>query len=252
MDMIDFETFKNYLEIKNKDHIYIPQNKLISHNEIIKINILINKYKKNCVRDCIERTNKINGTRGNFIVETLCNDCHEVRVGNKNMNRTEFDKYLNGTLSKYFCEKCEMKKEKEKKEESEKSNKWIEERKNQEKNKTSEYIEYYLDPNKQWNKGVKIWDKWNQINNSVECDWNIIQEYIRSMDYNDFLKTPYWKAVAQQKRKQADFKCQLCNENDTILSVHHRNYKIKGREIFNMKDLTVLCDKCHKKHHNIK
>ena len=45
----------------------------------------------------------------------------------------------------------------------------------------------------------------------------------------------------------AGYRCQVCN-GDEKLNVHHRTYeRYPGRE--RLADLTVLCERCHKKHH---
>lgn len=77
----------------------------------------------------------------------------------------------------------------------------------------------------------------------------VIQKYIKSLTYENFLDTIYWKLISAIKKEQANNNCQLCN-SDKKLTTHHRNYKIKGLEIDNMNELIVLCDKCHNKFHN--
>ncbi len=77
-----------------------------------------------------------------------------------------------------------------------------------------------------------------------------VQEKLASMNYKEFLGTRYWKMVTNWKKKEVGYKCQLCNSPDN-LNVHHRSYKMRGRELVNNRqDLTVLCRKCHSKFHN--
>ena len=68
-------------------------------------------------------------------------------------------------------------------------------------------------------------------------------------EYQEYLKSEKWKKLAAKKRKQADNKCQLCNNNKNTLHVHHRTYENLYKE--KLKDLIVLCDKCHTKFHDI-
>jgi hypothetical protein len=69
-----------------------------------------------------------------------------------------------------------------------------------------------------------------------------------SQKYNDYLKTDYWKAVADAVKKRAGYKCQLCNSPHDI-EAHHRSYAHLGRELDFLDDLTCLCRKCHGRFH---
>lgn len=80
----------------------------------------------------------------------------------------------------------------------------------------------------------------------------LVCEYINKMDYTDFLQTNYWRIVAGIAKKVLRM-CQVCNSTKD-LRVHHRTYERHGYEHHKavmMRDLTVLCDECHKKFHNI-
>lgn len=66
--------------------------------------------------------------------------------------------------------------------------------------------------------------------------------------YSMFLNTAYWKTVAEEVKRRAGYRCQLCNSEDD-LNVHHRCYEHKGTEILHMNDLICLCHKCHEHHH---
>lgn len=79
-------------------------------------------------------------------------------------------------------------------------------------------------------------------------DWSYLKDYICDMDYYDFLKTPYWKAIAEKVRYKADYKCQICNSSEG-LNVHHRSYENHGDELHHMEDLICICKDCHEKHH---
>jgi hypothetical protein len=70
---------------------------------------------------------------------------------------------------------------------------------------------------------------------------------LRALPYKLYLQTEHWQHIRQEALKAAQYKCQLCNEKDKILDVHHRDYKNLGCETFN--DVIVLCDQCHKKFH---
>lgn len=68
------------------------------------------------------------------------------------------------------------------------------------------------------------------------------------MPYADFLRTDYWKQVAQQVKARDSFKCRICNSPRT-LDVHHRSYQHRGWDHLHMDDLTTLCRNCHHRHH---
>lgn len=70
-----------------------------------------------------------------------------------------------------------------------------------------------------------------------------------SMPYKDYLNTDEWKNKRLCALKAAGFSCQLCNDSDKTLHVHHRTYERRGNE--KLGDLIVLCEDCHKKFHDI-
>lgn len=64
--------------------------------------------------------------------------------------------------------------------------------------------------------------------------------------YQDYLDSDWWK------RKRTDLISNKCSECGikTNLNLHHIDYEWSGME--NYKDVITLCNKCHKKRHNIK
>ena len=71
------------------------------------------------------------------------------------------------------------------------------------------------------------------------------------LDYHEYIKSPEWKETSRLAKERAGYRCQLCNRkgNDSTLHTHHRTYVRLGIEFD--EDLIVLCNSCHKKHHNI-
>lgn len=69
-----------------------------------------------------------------------------------------------------------------------------------------------------------------------------------SQKYNDYLKTDYWKRVAEAVKKRADYKCQLCNSQHDLCA-HHRDYSHRGNELNYLNDLVCLCRRCHEIFH---
>jgi hypothetical protein len=128
-------------------------------------------------------------------------------------------------------------------------NKIINEREIERVNKTKSYIDNYLNPSKYFKEDIPLHKKWGEIcYDDYFYNSNDIVEHIKNMNYKSFLETPYWKTVSYKRKAQCEFKCQLCNSNKN-LETHHPTYDIKGKEVFNMKKLTVLCHACHEKHH---
>ena len=75
-----------------------------------------------------------------------------------------------------------------------------------------------------------------------------ISNYIRGLNYQDFLKTSYWLTIANHVRERHGHRCSLCPEKG--FHIHHRTYEHHGYEIEYMDtDLTCLCADCHKKFH---
>lgn len=83
----------------------------------------------------------------------------------------------------------------------------------------------------------------------ADSDKLMIAKYVKKMEYRDFLQTRYWKAIAKEVKRRADWRCSLCNDG-TKLAAHHRTYGILGKELDHMNSLTCLCERCHSKHHN--
>lgn len=75
-----------------------------------------------------------------------------------------------------------------------------------------------------------------------------VYSYVSKMNYDDFLNTPYWKAIASYAKHEAHNRCSFCGESEN-LEVHHISYKNKGLELWSRNDLIVLCDNCHRSEH---
>ncbi len=109
------------------------------------------------------------------------------------------------------------------------------------------YLENYLNPDINWDRNVTPKQRINQIR-YADVNWKTVYVHIKAMDYYEFLKTPYWKAISAHAKYKAGYRCQLCN-NSYYLVTHHRNYAIHGREHDYMNELIVLCRICHNKFH---
>ena len=109
------------------------------------------------------------------------------------------------------------------------------------------FLQAFLDPESEWKKGLPFNEKWKNLTYHFH-DRELTYEHIREMKYQDFLKTPYWKAISEKKKRQANWKCELCNSQQG-LQTHHKTYENHGSELYNLQDLIVLCHKCHDKFH---
>lgn len=69
---------------------------------------------------------------------------------------------------------------------------------------------------------------------------------LKSMPYQQYLKTEHWQTVRRAALKRARFRCQVCNAN-APLDVHHRTYENRGAEWAS--DVIALCRECHARHH---
>jgi len=75
-----------------------------------------------------------------------------------------------------------------------------------------------------------------------------LKQQYEKMSYKEYLQTDWWKWIKSQKIKQVRYKCQKCGKTNTILFVHHNNYK-KGRGNEQLSDLSCVCKSCHDRKH---
>jgi len=72
------------------------------------------------------------------------------------------------------------------------------------------------------------------------------QQTLKTMPYQDYLKTDHWKKTRKVAVEAAGGRCQICN-NAGRLDVHHRTYERRGSE--EPADLIALCNSCHATFH---
>ena len=65
--------------------------------------------------------------------------------------------------------------------------------------------------------------------------------------YQDYLASDFWKEKRDWILSCFENECQKCGSRKD-LQVHHKNYNSVGNE--KMRDLIVLCRKCHKEVHD--
>jgi len=93
---------------------------------------------------------------------------------------------------------------------------------------------------KKWIKERKSKEEWE--------DYKIYLKKLKDMPYKEYLRTNHWLDVRRRALNRANNKCQLCY-NENKLQVHHKTYERRGHE--HNSDVIVLCEKCHKKFHDI-
>ena len=68
--------------------------------------------------------------------------------------------------------------------------------------------------------------------------------------YTEYLKSPKWKAIAEQRMNIDKYECQCCGCRGTVanpLEVHHLSYThLYHEETRIYEDLVTLCHICHK------
>jgi hypothetical protein len=70
--------------------------------------------------------------------------------------------------------------------------------------------------------------------------------------YAEQLKHPNWQRKRLEMLQRAGFKCELCEDKDSTLHVHHKRY-VRGRQVweYESSELQVLCEVCHAEHHEM-
>lgn len=75
-------------------------------------------------------------------------------------------------------------------------------------------------------------------------------QFLRSMDYKEYIKTDHWQHFRKEALKHFQITCQLCGAKDMTIDIHHKIYINRGRETFN--DVIALCRHCHDMYHHNK
>lgn len=77
---------------------------------------------------------------------------------------------------------------------------------------------------------------------------NVIINEKERPNYREYIQSPEWHERAEAAKERAGHRCRLCNIKGS-LHAHHRTYERLGKEL--PEDITVLCDDCHAKFHDI-
>lgn len=73
------------------------------------------------------------------------------------------------------------------------------------------------------------------------------------MSYAEQLKHPKWQRKRLEALNRSGFKCEACGEAEKMLHVHHKRY-VRGKSAwdYELGDLSVLCEPCHAREHDVK
>jgi len=182
-----------------------------------------------------------------YSVELKCDQCGVffVKTGLNATNAAGIVMPVNKKV--LLCETCKQKKADEQEEERKKALVSAEEHRKKE-------LETLLSPDYSFSKDTKYYKKWCKLVEAMpyfymDKEVESIANTLKSLEYSNFLKTPYWDAISSKKRASAKFRCELCGSGG-ITNIHHKTYKHHGYEYYYMEDLICLCKECHEKFHD--
>lgn len=66
----------------------------------------------------------------------------------------------------------------------------------------------------------------------------------RAKTYPEYLRSPHWQDLKRRALKRDRHHCQLCNDTETVLHVHHKFYRDSWYDT-KIGDLITLCARCH-------
>lgn len=245
METFDFEKMEEFCKMRFEKTHFINIGMKIENDLLRKLQKLVKETSLQIVTDCIEGSNDFQTNRTSYNVEVNCKTCGKKMY--KQLSKTKLKDVLANNLD-FDCPECF---ENYLNKQSIKGKEYREQLKQRKQQYTKIVIENYINPACSWKEEIPKEDYYSRLGNFMYyADEAEIAEKIKELDYRDFLQTPYWKAIAYEKKKKANFRCELCNKKG-LLNVHHKTYERHGYEFYNLKDLIVLCDDCHKKFHEI-
>lgn len=258
---MDKDYIRDIFEQKRRDDRLIKYGDLIDEETI---EILSMASRANIDKAFYQYTRSETSTLKSFYrIQFKCQKCGNLLVKEvnkadtldivKRIKMNDYNSYTKG-IEKYLCKSCYRNYLEEKQNEKQ-------ELLNEKERLTFNYIDNYLSPNRSFIKEIKPYEKINIIMEPpkyrrkyapMQPYYDEIEKHIKTMNYYDFLKTPFWDGVRNYKLKNANYCCELCGGKG-VLNVHHKTYENHGRE-FDVdiadSDLIVLCRNCHEKFHD--
>lgn len=227
--MVDIELFKKILS--EDDYGFIVPGDYLDKNVLA----LFSRYSKDAVNRLFKPLKQ--NENSSYKIETKCPVCGKITMVYK--TKDQILRYIKSPNAlKYYCRSCKSKAKIQKKNEKFYTQMEL---------TTRQYITTFLNPYKSWNKDTTISRKISVLK-YMNVNHDEVKKYILSMNYSDFLQTPYWTAISEHIRICAQYKCQECGSKEN-LNIHHKTYENHGDEIHHLEDLVCLCQKCHEKHH---
>lgn len=85
-------------------------------------------------------------------------------------------------------------------------------------------------------------------------NYHLYNDKNSSRSYKDYTNSPAWKYLSSVVKLYKNYTCELCHRQSSPahLVVHHNTYEHLGSELIHLEDVSVLCNPCHQKVHNIK
>ncbi len=70
------------------------------------------------------------------------------------------------------------------------------------------------------------------------------------MSYAKLLKDPRWQKKRLEILERDEWTCQMCEDTEATLTVHHKSYRMEGKKFADIwdypgEDLITLCEECH-------
>lgn len=83
---------------------------------------------------------------------------------------------------------------------------------------------------------------------SIDDAVKIVYKILGKVNYKEYLKSEHWLKVRFDALARCNNRCQLCNNANLTINVHHNNYKNLYKET--PADVIALCSNCHEKFHS--
>ena len=125
---------------------------------------------------------------------------------------------------------------------------------------TGDFIAKYCYPNdleyyrNKWNSEAEIQYHWNTLlrdYNRENVNHNSIRMCLYGMDYQNYLRTPWWQIISRRTKQRDQWQCRENSNHRHSLEVHHLTYEFRGMEVKGMHTLITLCDSCHRAYHEL-
>lgn len=83
---------------------------------------------------------------------------------------------------------------------------------------------------------------------SIDDAVRIVYKILGKVNYQEYLKSEHWATVRDMALERSNNRCQLCNNSNKRINVHHNNYRNLYKET--PADVIALCGDCHEKFHS--